>query len=97
MSKTNIPFDQNLLPAFSLFIAGIAKKKREEAGYAGEYGDRGASELMRNLETFCAGLNCEIPMSLSTVWSEFMKTQDVEFAEFLEMKKKMEARYGKIE
>lgn len=95
MSKAK--FDTGLLGEFTVFVQKLAKQKRDSAGYAGEWSDRGASELLGNLETFVAGLNGEVPQKLSGAWAEFMKTRDAEFAEFLEMKKKMEARYGKID
>lgn len=94
---SNRKFDVSQLSDFTKFCQGVAHQRRENAGYAGERHDGGAQELLDNLATFVAGLNGEVPQRLSGVFNEFLKSRDQEFADFLEQKKKMEARYGKID
>jgi hypothetical protein len=63
---------------------------REQAGYAGEMGDRGSSLLASELNAWKAGLNHEWPSS----WEEYVVSAaqklDPDYAEYQRLKKKFE-------
>jgi len=67
-----------------------AEKRKIDAAYGGEYNDGGASQILRELEAFEAGLRGQIPSQ----WREFSvlvdREADPEYTEYERLRKKFE-------
>lgn len=68
-----------------------AKTQRINAGYAGEWGDRGAGVMEQVADAYEAGLNGIIPAFLTGYVAEVERQKDPEYAEFL----RLQSKFGK--
>ena len=67
-----------------------AEGKRQNAGFAGEWGDGGASRDLDILAAWCAGLNRTVPRQFLGVLEDLRKDADPEYAEYLRLKSRFE-------
>ena len=65
-----------------------AAQLRQDAGYAGEWGDRGATELLDQLEAWLAGLRGEVPKVFKAVADTIHKKNDPDWQTYLRLKNK---------
>lgn len=63
-----------------------ADKLAKDAGYAGEYGDRGAAFLREKVRFYKMGMNQEVPKE----WLHYMDKMTPEYEEYMRLKKKFE-------
>lgn len=78
------------LADFIAYVNRVANDKRTDAGFAGSWGDNGASVMETNIKTWHAGLEGRIPESLEPIWNEYQKHIDPDHALYLVLKKKFE-------
>lgn len=69
-----------------------AENKKYDAGMGGEMGDRGAANLLENLEYFRCGLRGELPPQWKKYWDEAQAKADPEYAEYERLKRKFSDR-----
>lgn len=65
-----------------------AEQRRTDAGYGGEWGDRGASDLLKAVEIYKHGMNGTIPPE----WEHYTDKLDHEYVEYERLKKKFGGR-----
>lgn len=70
------------------YILDQTHRAREDAGYGGEMGDRGASATENQLLIFIHGLRQELPSIWEPVIAEAVKHRDPEYHKYLQLKKK---------
>ena len=86
-------------------ISSVALEFRENAGYAGEIGDRGAARLVAELTMFVAGfkacqdavifetnhvLDPETEIEVPKQWEKYFEKEQEEYQEYLRLKTKFE-------
>lgn len=93
--KTRI--HRNVIKSISEKVYDDAKKMKMSAGYAGEFGDGGASALLEKLDIFLTALSPnhdisidQIPEFLKPYLKQEIQVQDPEYAEFQRLKEKFE-------
>lgn len=75
--------------ALKLYLAE-AECNRSNAGYAGEWGDRGASYMEDRVAAYRAGRMGEVPIWLAKCYAKVVSHADPEFETFQRLKKKFE-------
>lgn len=75
-------------PAVFGAIAQECHKRKENAGYGGEWGDHGASELEKEVKFFKMGMKGEMPEE----WKPYTTSLDPEYAEYQRLKRKFGGR-----
>jgi len=73
-----------------------AENRRAAASYGGEWSDRGASDLEKQIKAYKAGMNGEIPEMWRGYEEELKKKTDAEYGEYVRLTEKFE-RYDKGE
>jgi hypothetical protein len=83
-------------------IAGIihlahqdAEKRSSDAGYAGEWGDRGAGDIRDAVRIWRDGLNRNIPKELVKYARQAERAADKDYKTYLELKRRFEAEGDK--
>ena len=74
----------DLLKKITTALKKQAHDARETAGFNGEWGDGGASELLEQLEFYNAGYQRIVPKE----WEEIIQTFDPDYQEYLRLKNK---------
>lgn len=75
--------------ALALYLQEAANN-RENAGYAGEWGDRGASHMEDRASAYKSGRAQEVPAWLQRHYEKVKAQRDPEFDEYQRLKKKFE-------
>jgi hypothetical protein len=75
--------------ALALYLTE-AQTKRDSAGYAGEWGDGGASRMEEQVADYKSGRMNEIPTWLVRCYSKVKAQRDPDFDEYQRLKKKFE-------
>lgn len=89
MSKLTVG-QHELLPQFFHAMEVEAHNRRENAGYSGSWGDGGARDLQEKVECWKAGLEGRIPDALKKFFTDFEKSRDPQYTEYLRLKERFE-------
>lgn len=81
--------DQNISRAMELLEAD-AKQRQEDAGYAGEYGDRGAGQTRELLRAYQAGRGGHIPTFLEPFLKKAVNESNPDYLQYLRLRRQFE-------
>lgn len=76
------------LANFIAYANRIATEKRNNAAYAGSWGNNGASDIEEKIKTWHAGIEGKIPESLNSLWNDYQNSIDPEYQKYLELQKR---------
>lgn len=82
--------DQAKFQRLERFIRAKAQELRNSAAYGGDWGDKGAGNLLINLQCWIDGLNGRIPEGFLGYAKEIEQTSDPDWKKYQELKKKFE-------
>lgn len=75
---------------FFSFLLHKASELRSNAGYSGMHTDGGASELEAQIKCYWAGVEGKMPNIWELYHTEYKKVSDIEYTEYLRLKKKFD-------
>lgn len=83
-------FDENKLDKFQSYICKIADDLAISAGYGGRMDDGGSQQLRDQVRFYNMGRGGVLPTEWINYKKDFEKTIDVEYDEYVRLKKKFE-------